>query len=108
MYDCIMAMTNIIKTESPKTINNAFKATGIDKFKNLEVQSPDISVDENEQELILKSSAMKLTSSQNLAEIIDDREFENENESENSKLKPKRKQSEKKVQPKISSFFSKK
>ena len=49
-----MAMTNIIKNESRKTIMNAFKTTGLDKFQFFELQSPDIYVEENEQELILK------------------------------------------------------
>ena len=90
MYDCIMAMTNIIKNESPKTINNAFR--GIDKFQNLEVQSPDTSVEENEQELILKFSLMKLT----------------QNECANYETKPDKNHLKKNHQQNLTSLFSKK
>ena len=103
-------MTDIIKNESPKTINNAFRATGIDKFRNLEVESPDISVEENEQELILKFSPM-MKSTQNVddqPEILDDSELQIENECANYETKPDKKPSKKNHQQKLTSFFSKK
>ena len=91
-------MANIIKNESPKTINNAFRATGIDKFQNLEVQSPDTSVDENEQELILKFSLMKLTQNvDDQPEILDDSELQIENECANYETKPDKKPSKKTI-----------
>jgi hypothetical protein len=92
VLECLQKMSHIYKNMPNRVVNKSFEMIKIEKFKNLQIEDADITVDEIKEELNLKMSALKLYQ-------MPDNEIDKDEEIPNKKCKK---------QKNITEFFAKK